>query len=437
MLWEDKFKGKKITVMGLGLLGRAVGDARFLAEMGAELVVTDLKDERKLAPSLEILKPYPGITYRLGAHDLADFQGRDYIFKAAGVPLESIYIAEAKKHRIPIKMSASWFAELAQIPIVGVTGTRGKTTTTMMLDSIMRAGGMEVLVGGNVKGVSTLALLPQVTSESIALMELDSWQCAGFGDAGMSPNVAVFTTFFDDHLNYYKNDRDAYLNEKAQIFLYQKPEDTLVISTQVVPYMGLFKSRVASRVMIAKQGKLKLNVLGEHNQLNAACALEAARALGIGDDISLKALENFKGVPGRLELIREVNSVKIYNDTTATTPEATLAALDALRNDSGQNQNLILILGGADKGLDMSALVARLSKLKKVVFLAGSGTDRLKTLAQTAMIYHSTLAEALQEAMVSAEPGDIVLFSPSFASFGMFKNEYDRGDQFNALVKAL
>lgn len=434
--WRAFFKGKKITVMGLGLLGRAVGDAKFLAEQGAELIVTDLKSADELAPSLEILKPYPSITYRLGGHDLTDFRGCDYILRAPNVPLSSPYLAEAKKHHTPIKMSASWFAELAEIPTVGVTGTRGKTTTTMMLYDIMRAANMEVLLGGNIRGVSTLALLPSVTSESIALMELDSWQCRGFGDAGISPNVAVFTTFFPDHFNYYKT-MDAYFADKAEIFLRQKPEDTLVVSSQVLPYMEVFKNRVPSKVIVAKPGHLSLSVPGEHNQLNAACALAAARALGIDDDVSLAALAVFQGVPGRLELIREVNGVKIYNDTTATTPEATLAALRALSHD-GRPTSVILIMGGADKGLDMSALVTEISKrTKKVVYLAGTGTGRLQSPDSGAMIYHDTLQAALEKAVAAAEPGDSILFSPAFASFGMFKNEYDRGDQFNALVEAL
>lgn len=165
--------------MGLGLLGRGVGDAKFLAEQGAELIVTDLKTEADLQESLAQLKEYSNITYRLGGHDLADFRDRDYILKAAGVPLVSPYIVEAQKNGIPIKMSASWFAEVSGIPTVGVTGTRGKTTTTYMLYEIMRAAGMEVLLGGNIRGVSTLALLPKVTEKSIALFELDSWQCQG------------------------------------------------------------------------------------------------------------------------------------------------------------------------------------------------------------------------------------------------------------------
>jgi len=446
--------------MGLGLLGRGVGDAVFLAENGADIIVTDLKTEEELKESVEKLRRFTNVTFHVGGHDRADFQDRDFILKGPTVPIDSPYLAEARKNGVPIKMSASWFAEISGIPIVGVTGTRGKSTTTQLLYEIIKAAGLEVLLGGNVRGVSTLALLPNVTENSIALMELDSWQLAGFGEIGLSPQVSVFTTFFPDHLNYYGSIHltnaqdgeqgratslttgkamDAYLEDKAQIFLNQKSDDTLIVSTQVAPILKeKYGKKIISRVIVADLTKFPkgwtLQIPGEHNKLNAMCAIEAARALGIDDELSQKALAEFKGMSGRLELVREVRGVKIYNDTTATTPEATLAALHALRQ--GSAQNLILIMGGADKGLDMSTLTVELSKCKKVLLLSGTGTDRIKIELPDTMIYHS-VSDALRAALAIADAGDIVLFSPAFASFGMFKNEFDRGDQFVKLVQEL
>lgn len=423
----DTFRGKKVTVMGLGLLGRGVGDAVFLAEQGAELIITDLKTESQLAPSLEKLKKFSNITYRLGGHDLADFRGRDYILKAAGVPLQNPYIDEARKNGIPIKMSASWFAEIAGIKTVGVTGTRGKTTTTYMLYDIMRAAGMHVLLGGNIRGVSTLALLPQVTSDSIALMEIDSWQCKGWGEAKMSPHVAVFTTFMRDHMDYYKGDMRAYLFDKAQIFLYQTSEDTFVVSDQVLPQLAEYSHASRAQVRVARAQGIELSIPGEHNQLNAACALEAARALGIEDATIFAALAAFAGVEGRLERVREVNGVLYYNDTTATTPQALLAALRALGGP-----RTIVIAGGTSKDIDVSVLPSALKEQKHVVYLAGSGTDELGIQGA-----HTTLKSAFSEACGYAESGDIVLLSPGFSSKGMFLNEYDRGDQYVALVRSV
>lgn len=433
------FKGKKITVMGLGLLGRGLGDARYLAECGAELIVTDLKTSEQLAESTAQLEGFPNISFSLGGHRLEDFRDRDLILKAAGVPLDSPHIAEAKKHSIPVRMSADLFAEIAGIPIVGVTGTRGKSTVTHMVQEVLQAAGKKVLLGGNVRGVSTLALLKEVTSEHIAVLELDSWQLQGFGEARLSPHIAVFTTLYPDHENYYKNHPEQYLADKANIFLYQNESDTLVLGKQCAAVIiEKYGEMVESKTVVADELKLPdmwtLKVPGMHNRYNAALALVTARELGIDDAVSRAALESFKGVPGRLELIREVSGVKIYNDTTATTPEATLAALKAL--DTGA-RNIVLLMGGADKALDMNTLLYEIPNYtKRVILLTGTGTSRVLEFLPGASVFDD-LKKAVQEAVAAAEAGDTILFSPAFASFGMFKNEYDRGDQFNVLVQAL
>lgn len=423
--------------MGLGLLGRGVGDAKFLAEHGAELIVTDLKSEDELATSVAQLKDFPNVTFVLGEHRMEDFQNRDYILKAAGVPLNSPYIEEARKNNIPVKMSASWFQELAGIPVVGVTGTRGKSTVTHLLFEILKAADKKVLLGGNVRGVSTLSLLHDAREDSIALFELDSWQLQGFGNAEISPNIAVFTTFFDDHLNYYKEDKKQYLKDKAQIFLHQKSGDTFVLGEQAKDLV-LAAHQPPVEPVIANATLIEgwdVKMPGEHNRYNAACAVAAARALGVSDDVSKNIIANFGGVPGRLELIHEVHGVKFYNDTTATTPEATLAALRAL--DPDEKKNIILIMGGADKELDMNRLLVEIPKhTKRVLLLAGTGTNRVLAYLDGASVFDS-LETAFTEATSAAKEGDIVLLSPAFASFGMFKNEFDRGDQFNALVQKL
>lgn len=434
------FRGKKITVMGLGLLGRGVGDAKYLAAQGAELIVTDLKSKEELASSLAELEGFKNISYTLGGHRLEDFRGRDLILKAAGIPLDSSFIAEARKEGTPIRMSADLFAEYAGIPVVGITGTRGKSTTTHMLAAIAKAAGVRYLLGGNIRGVSTLALLDEVRGGETAILELDSWQLQGFGEAHLSPGLAVFTTFYPDHLNYYKDDLAAYLTDKANIFFYQSPGDTLVLGKQCSPIIiEKFGDAIESDIVIAGEEQLPadwtLSIPGVHNRYNAALALAAARAMDISDEVSRGALESFAGVPGRLEFVREVNGVKIYNDSNSTTPEATLAALAAL--DPEEEKKIVLIIGGADKGLAMSELREAVHRhCKDVVFLAGTGTDRIRSDAPDKPVFDS-LSDAFRAAQNAAAPGDVILFSPAFASFGMFKNEYDRGDRFNALVRAL
>jgi UDP-N-acetylmuramoylalanine--D-glutamate ligase len=432
------FKDKKVTIMGLGLQG-GVGDIAYVAEAGADIIATDLKSEEELQPSLEVLKKYPNIRYALGKHDLADFQGRDLIIKAPSTPLDSVYIAEARNQGTPVAMWAALFAQFAGesgATIVGITGTRGKSTVTAMIAAIIRAAGRSVIEGGNVQGTSVLPQLANISPETVAVLELDSWKLQGFGEAKLSPHISVFTTLYADHMNYYKDDMAAYLADKANIFLYQQEDDTLVLGKQCAPtIIEKYGERIEAKTLVVDELKLPdtwtLLILGMHNRYNAALALAAARALNVDDDVSRKVLAAFAGVKGRLELVREVNGVKIYNDTTATTPDATLAALAALGTE-----NVIVIAGGTDKNLDMNALLLKLREVKRVILLTGTGTNRVLEWLPTASVYDS-LPAAVEEAFKSAVPGDTILFSPAFASFGMFKNEYDRGDQFNALVQAL
>ncbi|MFA5998199.1 MAG: UDP-N-acetylmuramoyl-L-alanine--D-glutamate ligase [Candidatus Paceibacterota bacterium] len=430
------FRGKKITVMGLGLLG-GVGDIAYLAESGADIIATDLKTEEELRPSLETLKKFPNIRYTIGRHDLADFRGRDLVVKAPSTPPDSIYIAEARKNGTPITMWAALFATFAReagATLVGVTGTRGKSTVTAMLVAILREAGKNVIEGGNVQGTSVLSQLAGVSQETVAVLELDSWKLQGFGESKISPHIAVFTTLYPDHMNYYRGDLGVYLADKANIFLYQNEGDTLILGKQCAPtIIDKYADRIDSKTLVVDELKLPdtwtLCIPGQHNRYNAALALAAARACGVPDETSRQALVSFAGVPGRLELVAEKGGIKVYNDTTSTTPEATLAALEALAP-----AHTVLIMGGTDKDLDMNTLLAKLAEVKRVILLAGTGTSRILEFVPGASVFDS-LEAAVDEAFHSAGPGDNILFSPAFTSFGMFKNEYDRGDQFIARIQ--
>lgn len=457
LAYENYFKGKKITLMGLGLLGRGLGDAEFLAEQGAELTVTDLKSKEELAPSLKPLAKYKNIKYVLGKHRLEDFSARgrrgtpDFILKAASVPLDSPFIAEARKNNTPVEMDASLFAKLAPagVKIIGITGTRGKTTTTMLIYGILKRafGVRRVHLGGNIKDTATLPLLKKVKAGDYVVLELDSWQLQGFHDSKISPQVAVFTTFFDDHLNYYKGDRGAYFSDKASIFRNQKAGDTLVVGEQAAARVRSAQPPVPP--VIARAAYIpsdwKLKILGEHNRLNAACAAAAARAVGVSDAVIKKAAENFKAVPGRLQYLRTIKGIKIYNDNNATTPDATVVALKALRSWQPGARKIILICGGTDKVLGRHEILAdEMSKsCKSAILLKETGTEKLKELIKNYKLKikikeKETLKECVEEAMKIGEKGDIILFSPAFASFGKwFKNEYDRGEQFVKIVESL
>ncbi|MCI5108831.1 MAG: UDP-N-acetylmuramoyl-L-alanine--D-glutamate ligase [Candidatus Pacebacteria bacterium] len=438
---KDMFKGKKITVMGLGLLGRGVGDTKFLAEQGAkEIIVTDLKTENDLKESVKQLEKYENIRFILGEHRLEDFKNRDFILKSADVPLDSVYIKEARENGVKVEMSTSLFAKFFEGTIVGITGTRGKTTVSYLIDHVLRTSGRKSFLGGNIQGVSTLAHLPESSIDEIAVLELDSWQLQGFGEGKISPHISVFTTFMPDHLNYYKNDLNAYMSDKANIFRFQKGGDFLILGEKVVRLIGTSfgLSNIKSKIITASPHDIPkdwdIKIPGEHNLYNIACATESLKALGISDDEIKEGVESFAGVPGRLEILGEKDGVKIYNDTTATTPDATLVGLRALTN----TPNTILIFGGNDKGIDSSKLISEMaSRVKSIVLLPGTGTDKVlpKLINENINLEKADSMEgAVKKAKELSNSGDIVLLSPGFASFGLFKNEYDRGDQYKKHV---
>ncbi len=437
--YEEFFKGKRITLLGLGLLGRGVGDAEFLAQCGTNVLVTDTKTEEQLAESVERLRKYSNITFHLGGHQKEDFTDTDLVIKAAGVRLDSPEIAAAHAAGVPVAMSTALFAKYAMdagAKIVGVTGTRGKTTVSHMIFHALEKGGKRAHLGGNVRGVSTLAMLPQIQEGDIAVLELDSWQLQGFGDLKISPHIAVFTNLMPDHQNYYKS-MDEYFADKANIFRFQHLGDVLIAGNGLTERLQTPQPPVEAFVPERLAKDWVLRVLGEHNRENAAFATAALQALGFSDEEIKKGLESFEGVEGRLQFVRELNGVKFYNDNNATTPEATIAALRAVGSVG------TLIVGGSEKDLALEDLVSEIkNRVSNVILLTHpnyKGSARLaESLDKAGIVYEE--AHELSAAVVSAlekTKSGVVLFSPAFASFGMFQNEYERNDQFLELVRRM
>ncbi len=429
--YKAYFKGKKVTVLGLGLLGKGLGDTAFLARCGAQVTVTDLKDAKALASSVAQLKKYKNVRFVLGRHDLSDFQNCDMVLKAQGVPLDSIYITEARKNNIPIRMDDELLVSLLpkNVKVIGITGTRGKTTVTSLIYHILKKAGKRVHLGGNIRGVATLSLLPKIKSGDYVVLELSSWQLQGFGEQKISPNVSVFTNFMPDHMNYYKNNLKDYFADKAFIFKYQRNGDVLVAGESVLKKIPKsFKGKIISQGEVPKSWKLSLP--GEHNRANIALAIQAVQALKIPLAKIKEGVESFKAVEGRLQLVKTVRGVQIYNDNNSTTPEATIAGLKSF-----PKKQIVLIMGGADKNLDTAELLkTAVAYAHTVILLPGTGTDKIENLD----FYRAeSLKDAVDTAIASASKGDVVLFSPAFASFGLFVNEYDRNDQFLKLVKKI
>jgi UDP-N-acetylmuramoylalanine--D-glutamate ligase len=430
-IFVSYFENKKVTVMGLGLLGRGIGDTAFLAKNGAEVIVTDKKTTDQLASSLELLKEYKNISYVLGEHRLEDFEKRDFILKAAGVPLDSEYIAYARSNNVPVYMSAALVCdivmkELPNTVIIGVTGTRGKSTTTEMIAHVLRENGSRVHLGGNIRGVANLPLLDEIEDGDFLVLELDSWQLQGFGDMKISPHIAVFTSFMDDHMNYYKNDRDLYFNDKANIYRNQHDGDILIASAQASSEIIMRGERVA--ISVPENNHFEMKLIGEHNQVAAGLAYDVATQCGLDDESIRASIATFSAVHGRLEdLGLFKNNVRVFNDNNATTCDATVKALESIT--TSYKLQAVLIIGGSDKGLPLEELEKTIQeKTKSVVYLSGTGTDRISLPKEYEF---EKLSDCVAKAFELANEGGIILFSPAFASFSKyFNNEYERNDLF-------
>lgn len=433
------FKSKKLTLMGLGLLGRGLGDAEFLAACGAELIVTDLKTAEELAPSIKRLSDFKNVILHLGGHRMEDFENRDTIIRAPNTPLDSPFIAHARERDIPVEMDASLFAKFSPATIVGITGTRGKSTVTHLIYEMMRAAGKRPFLGGNERGVATLPLLATTDATSTVILELDSWQLQGFEDSRISPHISVWTNFYPDHMNYYRGDMERYFRDKAAIARFQTGKDYFIttreIKEKIEARFGPLAATCITDPTIPDDWTVTL--LGEHNRRNAAFAYAAAKAMGIPEETVRNVLQTFSGLPGRLHLLGKKNGVAFYDDGNSTTPEATIAALRAL---APLGRPIILIAGGSDKELDFSTFVPEVAKaVKHLILFSGKATDKITALLPKKFpcTIASSMDEAFNAALAAATSNDIVLLSPGATSFGIFKNEYDRGDQFKTAFEKL
>lgn len=460
------FKNKRITVFGLGMNMGGVGTALFLVSQGAkEVIVTDIKKKEELASSVAKLKECKNITFVLGAHRPEDFTRVDMVIKNPVIPWTNEYVELARRNGIPVEMDSSLFMKLCPAPVIGVTGTKGKTTTASLIAHILSAAGKSVVKVG-ISQTGVLSELSKITKESVVVFEFSSWRLSALASLKKSPHIAVITNLYPDHQNYYRSLRNYYA-DKANIFRFQKTKDFLIANAdneamreiaqdapgQLLWFSAAGKTEVpgawaeddvimyedqeAARVLFPLE---KIQLQGKHNQANVLAASLACLAYGLKPKDIRTGVETFSGVKHRMELVAEHEGVRYINDSAATIPEA---AFEAIRSfDAGK---LILLGGGSDKELDFTGFAEALRPLKRVILFAGAGTEKiLKALEgklgeeeQSRFSVVSSMAEALAEAGAVAENGDTVLLSPGAASFGVFQNEFDRGDQFRAQAQAL
>jgi UDP-N-acetylmuramoylalanine--D-glutamate ligase len=451
------WRGKQVLVMGLGVHGGGLGVTRFLVNQGATVTVTDLKTAEQLQPSLEAMAGLP-VRYVLGEHRAEDFIHSDLIVRNPGVPADSPYLAIARQHGVPIEMEMGLFFRLCPAPIIGITGTKGKTTTTLLVGAMLRQIEPSTVIAGNLR-ISALELLPRIGPTTPVVLELSSWQLEGLEPHRLNPHIAAVTNISPDHLNRYR-DLGEYAAAKKLIFRFQKPGDFLVLNADD-PVVQSFAAEAQGTVVwfsrhksvtgaylageqllwqwgrrihaVARRGDVRLP--GVHNLENALAAIAIAGVWGAPPEAMHEALRSFRGVEHRLELVAEVHGVRYVNDTTSTAPAAALAALAALEGP------IVLIAGGADKNLDFGELGAAIAqRVKALVLLEGTATDKLAATVRAAKAdliagRFNDLRAAVRAAQDIARPGDTVLLSPGCASFGMFANEFERGERFKAIVR--
>jgi UDP-N-acetylmuramoylalanine--D-glutamate ligase len=446
--------------MGLGLNGGGLASARFLAEHGAQVTVTDMKDETALSDSLAALSGLP-IRYVLGKHELSDFTAADLVIKNPAVRPDSPYILASKL----IETDISLFVRFTNSPIIAVTGSKGKSSVSSAINHILNFSGKKSFLGGNI-AVSPLSFIDQCDADTPVVLELSSWQLADMRDhLSLKPYIAVLTSIMPDHMNRYSSmeeyvadKRLIYRNQdgncfticnrdeswgksfaaetKGKVFWYSG-EDTVVKGGWLEKSLnghGLF-SMSGDSSDVEKILDSNLLIPGLHQRKNMLAAAITCRLLGISPSDIIKYSSTFPGVEHRLERFAFQEGVSWINDSAATIPQAVEAALKSFTSP------IILITGGTDKNIDFDSFGSIYSSAKQIVLLSGSGTDKLIiALSNNGISYlgpYDDFRQAITVAHSNAVSGDIVLLSPGCTSFGMFANEFDRGRKFKEITFSL
>ena len=448
---SDKISGSRVTVLGAGKSGIAV--AELLHKKGADVFLSEKASVDERQDAAKFLEEV-SVTSEFGGHTSRVFQA-DWFVVSPGVPLSSPIIQTAKEKRIPIFGElevASWFC---QAPIIGITGSNGKSTTTALLGEIFKKSGRSCIVAGNI-GEPFSKYMEEIHPDGVAVIEVSSFQLETIQN--FHPEVAVFLNLTPDHLNRHGS-MENYGRIKSQIFKNQTASDYAVVNGQDSFVAKLTRNIKSKRIVFGREDEsgmcgfirndvltIRLNrneekilpvselgIKGQHNMLNGLAAAITARIMDVDVGSIRTSLRDFQGLPHRMEFVREVGGVKWINDSKATNVDSVWYALGSFSSP------IILIAGGRDKDSDFTTLRERIKEKVRGIVLIGEATDKMEEAFKNLkpMVRASSLSEAVSKARKLAMVGDVVLLSPGCASFDMFKNFEDRGEQFKALVKEL
>jgi len=449
---------KKVAVLGFGLEG--LTSAKFLKNNGADVWILDRKQKENLDHKMITEAEQFGAQFILGKNYLDNLIDFDIIIRSPGVRRLLPEIVAAEKQGVIITSQTKLFFDLCPCPIIGVTGTKGKGTTSTLIYEMLIEAGQDVYLGGNI-GVAPLSFLDKLQSSSIVVLELSSFQLQ---DMTKSPHIAVMLMITSEHLDHHAT-LEEYVNAKRNILRFQTESDFAIINrdypasneSDVETNGKVFyasRERETDNACFAFQGRVvvrrngsddeiiktsEIALPGKHNFENVCAAVMAARLANVSTKHIIQVLKTFTGLPHRLELVKKVNGISYFDDSFSTTPETAIAAIESF------DQPKILILGGSSKGSDFTQLgkVIRDSDSIKAIIGIGDEWEEIKAsignlTSQVLLIEGAgSMHQIVQAASKIAKSGDVVLLSPACASFDMFKDYKDRGEQFKKEVLGL
>jgi len=440
--------GRRALVIGLAREG--VDLTRFLTAHGASVVVSDQKSAAQLGEAIAQVGD-GDVTLKLGGHQLSDLDGVDVVYASPGVPPEHALLQAARSKNIQLSSLVELFFALCPAPVLGITGSAGKSTTTSLVGDIFAAAGRDVFVGGNI-GRPLLGKLEEMSSSSWVVIELSSFQLEPLQ---VSPHIAMVTNVTPNHLDRHPT-MEAYWAAKGQILAHQSPSDWAVLNADDAwtaryrPRGRLLRFSLAGVVEGAYLADEQLMLLGEpllattevplrgrHNLANVLAAAAAAHAAGIDREPMKTAIRAFKGVPHRLQTVAEHDGVRFVDDSIATAPERSIAGINAY------DEPLVLVAGGRDKHLPMAEWAGLIARRVRHVVLLGEMSDLVEAAIRranpsyTAISHASTMDEAVAQAAGVARRGDVVLLSPGGTSYDMYADFEERGRDFARAAGAL
>ena len=456
MGFVEKLKMSKIAIVGIGVSN--VPLIKYLTELNCNITLFDKKEMSAFNKEIKEIINNCGLKTYFGDDYLENLIGFDVIFRSPSILPTNKYLQSEEERGALITTEVEQVIRFAPCPVIGITGSKGKTTTTTLISLLLSSTDNKIYVGGNI-GTPLFTKIPEFKKEDIIVLELSSFQLMNMR---YSPSISVVTNISPDHLDVHSN-YDEYISAKKAIFSNQKSNDVVILNYDDEVVRGFSEEAIGDVIFFGKnidngyslekkfikikendQEKIlldltKLVLKGEHNYLNICAALAATRFF-IKDENIQKCLQNFKGVEHRLEFVREINGVKWYNDSASTTPDKAEAGIRAFDED------VVLITGGSDKNISyVDYAKPILDKVSKLILFGQTKNkiydavmERKKKLGADIEIFVlDTLDEVVEAAYQVSKPGEVVLFSPASASFDMFKNAYQRGDLFKKKVYKL